>query len=120
MVDRVSPVITDAVTQVNVKVLGDASAMSLSNLYLAISQSLSLAAQNAVTAQQQANIIHQATTTQGVSLIYSINTLSMGTAGAKTTSSDTAEMLVNLVTLIKVLQDLIRQKEIQQSRGVYP
>jgi hypothetical protein len=74
----VNPQITDAVTQANVKVLGDAPAQSLSNLYQTISQSLSLAAQNAVTAQQQTNIIHQATTTQGVSLLYSIDTLSMG------------------------------------------
>jgi hypothetical protein len=76
----VNSTITDAVTQANVKVLGDAPAQSLSNLYQTISQSLSLSAQNAVNAQQQANVIHQATTTQGVSLLYSIDTLSMGIA----------------------------------------
>ncbi len=40
--------VTDAVTQANVKVLAESPAMSLSNLYQTISQSLSLSAQNAV------------------------------------------------------------------------
>ena len=35
---------------------------------------MGLSAQNAVSAQQQANIIHQAAATQGVSLIYSVDT----------------------------------------------
>ena len=43
--------ITDAVTQANVKTLGDSPALSLSNLYQMVSQSLGLAAQNAVSAQ---------------------------------------------------------------------
>ncbi|NEO78747.1 RebB family R body protein [Moorena sp. SIO4G3] len=75
---RVSTQVTDAVTQANVKVLAESPALSLSNLYQTISQTLSLSAQNAVTTQQQTNVIHQATTTQGVSLLYSIDTLSMG------------------------------------------
>ena len=77
---QVNPQITDAVTQANVKVLAESPAMSLSNLYQTISQSLSLSAQNAVTSQQQSNIIHQATTTQGVSLLYSVDTASLGDA----------------------------------------
>ena len=44
--------ITDSVTQANVKTLGDSPALSLSNLYQVVSQSLGLAAQNAVFAQQ--------------------------------------------------------------------
>ncbi|MBP0022109.1 MAG: RebB family R body protein, partial [Cyanobacteria bacterium SBLK] len=65
----VNSAITDAVTQTNVKVLAESPALSLSNLYQTISQSLSLSAQNAVTSQQQTNILHQTTTTQGVSLL---------------------------------------------------
>ncbi|NEO78746.1 RebB family R body protein [Moorena sp. SIO4G3] len=80
---RVSTQVTDAVTQANVKVLAESPALSLSNLYQTISQTLSLSAQNAVMAQQQTNVIHQATTTQGVSLLYSIDTLSMGPSGSK-------------------------------------
>jgi hypothetical protein len=55
--------ITDAVTQSNVKVLGDAPAMALGNLYQATAQALANAAHNATTNQQQANILAQAVTT---------------------------------------------------------
>ena len=75
--------ITDAVTQANVKTLGDAPAMAISNLYQIISQSLGLSAQNAVMAQQQSNIIHQASTTQGVNLIYAVDTAAVADATDK-------------------------------------
>ena len=71
---QVNPQITDAATQANVKVLGDASAVAMGNLYQAAAQALSLSLQNAVAAQQQANIIAQAATTQGVALLYSVDT----------------------------------------------
>ncbi len=58
--------ITDSVTQANVKVLGDAPAMALGSLYQATAQALGIAAQNAVSNQQQTNILSQAATTQSV------------------------------------------------------
>jgi len=75
--------ITDSVTQVNVKVLGEAPAMAMGNLFQATSQALSNAAQNATTAQQQSNITAQAATTMGVSTLYSIDTASAGEATAQ-------------------------------------
>ena len=54
--------ITDSVTQANVKVLGDAPAVALASLYQSTAFALSLAAQNAASAQQQANILAQAVT----------------------------------------------------------
>ena len=72
--------ITDAVTQANVKVLGDAPAMAMGNLFQASAQALSNAAHNATTAQQQTNIVAQATTTQGVALLYAIDTATTGVA----------------------------------------
>jgi len=75
--------ITDAVTQANVKVLGDAPAMALGNLYVATSQALSNAAHNATTAQQQAGITAQAATTSGVSTLLSLDTASTGEATQK-------------------------------------
>jgi hypothetical protein len=68
--------ITDAVTQANVKVLGDAPAIAMGNLYQATAQALANAAHNATTAQQQANITAQAATTMGVTTLYSIDTAS--------------------------------------------
>ncbi|MBT9552160.1 MAG: RebB family R body protein [Hydrogenophaga sp.] len=61
--------ITDAVTQANVKVLGDAPAMAMGNLFQATAQSLALAAQNATAAQQQASVLAQAVTTRCVQVL---------------------------------------------------
>ena len=99
--------ITDAVTQANVKVLADSPAMSLSNLYQTISQSLSLSAQNSVTAQQQSNIVHQAATTQGVSLLYAVDTASVGEATKEIFSStaiDQAAVVAGITEIIRAAQ----------------
>jgi len=95
--------ITDSVTQANVKTLGDSPALSLSNLYQIVSQSLGLSAQNAVTAQQQANIIHQAATTQGVSLLYSVDTASTGIATTQIDQSNLPSSLANMLGTVKAL-----------------
>ena len=54
--------ITDAVTQANVTVLGDAPAVAVAIVYQSTALALSLAAQNATSAQQQTNILAQAVT----------------------------------------------------------
>ncbi len=72
--------ITDSVTQANVKVLGDAPAVALGNLYQATAQALANAAHNATTAQQQNNVTAQATTVMGVATLYSIDTATTGIA----------------------------------------
>jgi len=95
--------ITDAVTQANVKTLGDSPALSLSNLYQMVSQSLGLAAQNAVMAQQQSNIIHQASTTQGVNLIYAVDTAAVGDASEKISRADIPSDLVDILGTLKAL-----------------
>ena len=74
MPDYVSRQITDAVTQTNVKVVGEAPAMAMGMLYQSFAQALANAAHNATTAQQNANTILQATTTQGVALLYGVDT----------------------------------------------
>jgi hypothetical protein len=58
--------ITDAITQANVKVLGDAPAMAMGNLYQAVAQALANGAQNATNAQQQGSTLAQAVTTRCV------------------------------------------------------
>ncbi|NEO78748.1 RebB family R body protein [Moorena sp. SIO4G3] len=78
MAEQVNTAITDAVTQVNLKVVGESPALSLSNLYQTISQSLSLSAQNGTMTQQQGQVLQETITTQGVHMIYAIDTLSMG------------------------------------------
>ena len=96
--------ITDAVTQANVKVLGDAPAMAMGNLYQATAQALSNAAHNATTAQQQSYITSQAATTMGVATLYSIDTASTGVAttqifgkGRQKTDVPTGEITPNMI-----------------------
>lgn len=52
--------ITDAVTQTNVSVLSEAPAMAMGSLYQSLAHSLSLMYANAVNAQQNLNVIAQA------------------------------------------------------------
>ena len=72
--------ITDSVTQANVKVLGDAPAVAIGNLYQATSQALGNSAHNATSAQQQTGVTAQAATTMGVATLYSLDTASTGMA----------------------------------------
>ena len=65
--------VTDAITQVNVMVVGAGPAMALANLYQTMSNSLAMASLNAVFAQQQANIVHQAATVQEVIRLLSLD-----------------------------------------------
>lgn len=72
--------ITDSVTQVNTKVLDDAPAMAMGNLFVITAQALSNAAHNATHNQQQSYVTTQAATTSGVATLYSIDTASSGIA----------------------------------------
>ncbi|NEQ40446.1 MAG: hypothetical protein F6K40_31140 [Okeania sp. SIO3I5] len=105
MPDNVNGAITDAVTQANVKVLADSPALSLSNLYQTVSQSLSLSVQNAVTMQQQSNIVHQATTTQGVNLLYTVGTAAASMATGETLEADTSDNLTNMLGTVMALKE---------------
>lgn len=68
--------ITDSVSEVNTKVLGDSPAMAMGNFFVATSQALSNAAHNATNNQQQSNVTSQAATTSGITTLYSIDTAS--------------------------------------------
>ena len=64
--------ITDAVTQSNVKVLGDAPAVAVSLLYQATAQALANAAHNATMAQQQTNILAHTVTALCVKILVGV------------------------------------------------
>ena len=95
--------ITDAVTQANVKTLADAPALAMGNLYQMIGQSLGLAAQNATTAQQQSNMIHQASTTQAVNVLYSVDTEAVADATEKVSRADIPSDMLNVLGVLKGL-----------------
>ncbi|WP_072384400.1 RebB family R body protein [Novosphingobium sp. NDB2Meth1] len=75
--------ITDSVSQANVKVVGDAPAVAMGNLYISTSQALANAAHNATANQQQSSVTMQASTTQGVATLLSIDIGSTGAATAR-------------------------------------
>ena len=72
--------VTDSVTQVNTKVVGETPAMAMGNLLMSTSQALGNAAHNATAAQQQAQITMQAATVQGVNSLMSIGSSVIGRA----------------------------------------
>jgi hypothetical protein len=72
--------ITDSITQANTKVLGDAPAMGMGNLFIATSQALSNSAQNATFAQNQGWTTMQTATTQGVAGLLTLDTAAVGRA----------------------------------------
>jgi hypothetical protein len=61
--------ITDSVTQADVQVLGDAPAIAMGNVYMAVAQALATAAQNATNAQQQNFALAQAVTTRCIQVL---------------------------------------------------
>ncbi|WP_047378384.1 RebB family R body protein [Chryseobacterium sp. YR459] len=75
--------ITDAVTQSNVKVVAESPAMALSNVYQTAAHSTGIMFENAMTNQNQHNIVTQAATTQGISQIYSKDTIADAISIAK-------------------------------------
>jgi hypothetical protein len=75
--------ITDSITQANTKVLGDAPAVAMGNLFIATSQALSNAAHNATSNQQQSYVTMQAATTQGVSTLLVLDTAATGEGAHK-------------------------------------
>ncbi len=72
--------VTDSITQVNTKVLGDAPAMAMGNFYTSMGLDLSNANNNATTSQQQASITMQAATVQGVNALGAIGSAVVGRA----------------------------------------
>lgn len=64
--------ITDAITQTNVKILGEAPSVAVGSLYQTIGNSVAMAAANAVYSQQQANVTYQASSTMAVAKLLSL------------------------------------------------
>jgi len=93
--------ITDAVTQANVKVLGDAPAMAMGAMYQSLAHSTGILYQNATSAQQQLAISAQAATNQGVIQLYSIDTMAGAVATSKVAQSDTPDTMLALLTALK-------------------
>ena len=93
--------ITDAVTQSNVKVVGDAPAMAMGAIFQSLAHSTGILYENAASSQQQLAIAGQAATNQGVIQIYSLDTMAGAVATAKVAQSDTPDTLLALLTALR-------------------
>jgi RecA/RadA recombinase len=93
--------ITDAVTQSNVKVLGDAPALAMGAIYQSLAHSTGILYENAASAQQQLTIAAQAATNQGVIQIYSVDTMAGAVAAAKIGGSDVPDNMLALLTALR-------------------
>lgn len=108
--------ITDAVTQVNVKTLGDSAANALSNLYQSNAHSVALSVQNANFGQQQTTMAHQATTTQGVNLLYAMDTAAIADGSTKIARADVPD---NAITNV-LISSLMSKKHPLSMDGIPP
>ena len=96
--------ITDAVTQSNVKVLGDSPAMAMGAIFQSLAHSTGILYENAVSSQQQLAIAAQAATNQGVIQVYSIDSMAGAVATSKVGQSDTPDTLLALLTALRATQ----------------
>ena len=100
--------ITDSDTEVNTKVIGDAPAVAMGNLYQATSQALANAAHNATSAQQQAGVAAQAATTMGVKTLFSLDTAASGKAtGSILPNAGGVDHLNSAIDMLTHARDLL-------------
>ena len=69
MPDSVNPQITDAITQTNVKVVAEAPAQAIATLYQMMVSANGMAAQNAVSNQQNLNQLNPAIVSKAIEII---------------------------------------------------
>ncbi len=100
----VNPQVTDAVTQSNVKVIGEAPAMAMGSIYQTMAHSTGILFQNAVAAQQQQNTLSQAAANQGVKQIYSVDTTAAAAATEQAAQTGVADNLASLLTVLNAFR----------------
>ncbi|AJC44495.1 RebB family R body protein [Xanthomonas sacchari] len=96
--------ITDAVTQSNVKVIGEAPAFAMGSIYQSLAHSSGILYENAVAAQQQQNTLAQAANNMGVMQVYSVDTTAAAGASEKIAQTGVADNLTSLMTVLQAFQ----------------
>lgn len=100
----VNGMITDAVTQSSVAVLGSAPAQAMGNVYQTAAHSLSVLFENATQGQQHAAISSQAATNQGVMQLYSVPPMAAAVSTSKIAQSDTPDVMMALLMALAANQ----------------
>ncbi|MCD0279003.1 RebB family R body protein [Xanthomonas melonis] len=96
--------VTDAVTQSNVKVVGEAPAIAVGSIYQSLAHSTGILFQNAVAAQQQQNTLAQAAANLGVMQIYSVETTAAAGATEKVAQTGVADDLTSLLAVLNAFK----------------
>ena len=96
--------ITDAVTQSNVKVVGESPAMAMGTVYQTMAHSTGILFENAVAAAQQQTTLSQAASNQGVMQIYSLDTTATAGASEKVGQTGVADNLTSLLTVLNAFK----------------
>ncbi|MET0583085.1 MAG: RebB family R body protein [Pseudoxanthomonas sp.] len=96
--------ITDAVTQSNVKVIGEAPAFAMGSIYQSLAHSSGILYENSVAAQQQQNTLAQAANNMGVMQVYSLDTTAAAGASEKVAQTGVADNLTSLMTVLQAFQ----------------
>jgi len=96
----VNGMITDAVTQSNVAVLGSAPAQAMGTVYQTAAHSLGIMFENNTQMQQHHAIAAQAATNMGVMQLYGAPTMASAAATSKLASSDTPDFMMALLTAL--------------------
>lgn len=103
--------ITDAITQSNLTVLGGAPAQSMATVYQVMAQSVGASMQNAVSNQQSMNTIDNAIVSQGVAMLYSIDSSASARATQEILSGN---MDAEIVSALKAI--IIELKKAQSAQ----
>jgi hypothetical protein len=107
--------ITDAVTRSNVKVPAESPAYAMSSLYQTLAHSAGILFENAISAQQQQNVLALAASNQGVMQIYSVNTIADASARERIVQPGAAD---NLTSLFAALERLNAQTDASRARAM--
>ncbi|GLQ06697.1 RebB family R body protein [Sneathiella chinensis] len=101
--------ITDAVTQANLTVLGGAPAQSMATTYQLLAQSVGVSMQNAVANQQNMNTIDSAIVSQGISMLFNLDTAadagSVRNILMDESNLEIAEALKSIISELKTLKE---------------
>ncbi len=106
--------ITDAVTQTNLAVIGGAPAQSMGTVYQMMAQAVGVSMQNAVANQQNMNTIDNAIVTQGIAMLYSMDSSSEAKATQEILSGNVNAEIVSALRAIIV--ELKKAQSEQQSK----
>jgi len=107
--------ITDAVTQTNLAVIGGAPAQSMGTVYQMMAQAVGVSMQNAVANQQNMNTIDNAIVSQGIAMLYSLDSMSDAKVMQEVMSGNANAEIV--LALKAIVAELKKAQSDQQSQS---